>query len=212
MKMSYRVGGLLAAIVCLTNPVFAKDASTAAASASTKESSKESAKESAQARALDSAMTPGEGQKRLAAMIGTFKVAIRTWVDPSKPPIESSASSVSAWVLGERYVQMTLAGDLQGQPFNGIGYIGFDNVGKQYQSTWMDSGSTGMTWYKGGFDAGGKSATMKASVPDALTGKPTPVELRLKMSDDGGHVTELWGHGLGNKMFKMMELRYTRSK
>ncbi|WP_374683318.1 DUF1579 family protein [Accumulibacter sp.] len=208
MKMSYRVGGLLAAIVCLTNPVFAKDASTAAASASTKESTKDSA----QARALDSAMTPGEGQKRLAAMIGTFNVAIRTWVDPSQPPIESSATSVGAWVLGERYVQMMLAGDLQGQPFNGIGYIGFDNVGKQYQSTWMDSGSTGMTWYKGGFDAGGKSATMKASVPDALTGKPTPVELRVKMNDDGSHVTELWGHGLGKKMFKMMELRYTRSK
>ena len=68
------------------------------------------------------------------------------------------------------------------------------------------------TWYKGGFDASGKSATMKASVPDTLTGKPTPLELRMKISADGGHVTELWGKGLGNKMFKMMELRYTRSK
>ena len=208
MKMSYRVGGLLAAIVCLTNPVFAKDAGTAAASASTKESTKDSA----QARALNSAMTPGEGQKRLAAMIGTFNVAIRTWVDPTKPPIESSATSVSVWVLDKRYIQMMLAGKLDGEAFSGIGYIGFDNVTKLYEATWMDTGSTGMTWYKGGFDASGKSATMKASVPDILTGKPTPLELRMNISADGGHVTELWGKGLGNKMFKMMELRYTRSK
>lgn len=205
MKMScFAGGGLLAAALCLANPACAKDTVQAAAGAPSKET--------AVGMALERTMTPGEGQKRLEAMIGTFDVAIRTWVDPSKPPIESSATSVSVWVLGKRYVQMMLAGKLVGEAFSGIGYIGFDNVTKLYEATWMDTGSTGMTWYKGGFDASGKSATMKASVPDTLTGQPTPLELRLKISDDGSHVSELWGKGLGSKMFKMMELRYTRSK
>ncbi|EXI79899.1 MAG: hypothetical protein AW10_02198 [Candidatus Accumulibacter appositus] len=204
MKKSYRLAGLLAATLCLTNPVSAEGVSKAAVS--------DSAQESAVAKALAKAMTPGEGQKRLQAMIGTFDVAIRTWVDPSKPPIESSATSVSTWVLGDRYVQMMLSGDTQGQPFSGIGYVAFDNVSKLYQATWMDNGSTGMTWYQGGFDASGKSATMKGSLPDPLSGKPSPVELRMHLGDDGGHLTELWGKGLGSKMFKMMELRYTRSK
>ena len=204
MKMSCFAGGLLATVLCLANPACAKDTGQAAASAPSKET--------AVGMALERAMTPGEGQKRLEAMVGTFDVAIRTWVDPAKPPIESSATSVSVWVLDKRYIQMMLAGKLDGEAFSGIGYIGFDNVTKLYEATWMDTGSTGMTWYKGGFDASGKSATMKASVPDTLTGKPTPLELRMKISADGGHVTELWGKGLGNKMFKMMELRYTRSK
>lgn len=203
MKMSCPAG-LLAAALCMANPAYAENVAKSPASAPVPTT--------AQARALENAMTPGEGQKHLESMIGTFNVAIRTWVDPSRAPIESSATSVSSWVLGERYVQMMLAGDLQGQAFNGIGYIGFDNVSKQYQATWMDNGSTGMIWYQGGFDATGKAATMKASVPDALTGKPSPVELRMKVNDDGSHVTELWGKGLGSKMFKMMELRYTRSK
>ncbi|MBK7565344.1 MAG: DUF1579 family protein [Propionivibrio sp.] len=204
MKMSCFAGGLLATALCLANPACAKDTGQAAASAPSKET--------AVGMALERAMMPGEGQKRLEAMIGTFDVAIRTWVDPTKPPIESSATSVSVWVLDKRYIQMMLAGKLDGEAFSGIGYIGFDNVTKLYEATWMDTGSTGMTWYKGGFDASGKSATMKASVPDTLTGKPTPLELRMNISADGGHVTELWGKGLGNKMFKMMELRYTRSK
>ena len=204
MKTSFRLAGLLAASLCLTNPVGAEAVNKVAASVP--------AKEAAEAKALAKAMTPGEGQKRLQAMIGTFDVAIRTWVDPSSPPIESSATSVGAWVLGDRYVQMMLSGDMQGQPFSGIGYIAFDNVSKRYQATWMDNGSTGMTWYQGGFDASGKSATMKGSVADVLTGKPSPVELRMKLGDDGGHVTELWGKGLGSRMFRMMELRYTRSK
>ena len=204
MKTSYRLAGLLVASLCLTSPAGAEAVNKAAASAP--------ATEAAEAKALAKAMTPGEGQKRLQAMIGTFDVAIRTWVDPSSPPIESSATSVGAWVLGDRYVQMMLSGDMQGQPFSGIGYIAFDNVSKLYQATWMDNGSTGMIWYQGGFDASGKSATMKGSVPDPLTGKPSPVELRMKLGDDGGHVTELWGKGLGSRMFRMMELRYTRSK
>lgn len=44
---------------------------------------------------------------------------------------------------------MMLAGKLDGEAFSGIGYIGFDNVTKLYEATWMDTGSTGMTWYKG---------------------------------------------------------------
>ena len=71
---------------------------------------KPSAKQAAIDKALDAAMTPGEGQKRLDPMIGTFNVKILSWVHPSKPPVESTASAVSVWVLGNRYVQTMLSG------------------------------------------------------------------------------------------------------
>jgi hypothetical protein len=76
----------------------------------------------------------------------------------------------------------------------------------------MDTGSTAMTWYKGTIDASGKSATMKATELNPVTGKPTPVELRLTIAPNGNHVTEMWGMGLGKKMFKLMELQYTKTK
>ena len=53
---------------------------------------------------------------------------------------------------------------------------------------------------------------MKATVANPLTAKPTPLELRLTIEGNGGHVTEIWGKGLGNTMFKLMELRYTKVK
>ena len=43
-----------------------------------------------------------------------------------------------------------------------------------------------------------------------VTGKPTPLEMRLTLDAAGNHVTELWGDGLGSKMFKMMEITYTK--
>ena len=203
MKL-HRMTGLAAVVMALTNPVAAQDANKFAAGTR--------ANAAAVAQALEMAMTPGPGQARLEPMVGTFNVKIRSWVAPNKPPVESTAVSVSVWVLGHRYIQSMLSGYVLNEPFDGIGYTAYDNVSKTYQTAWMDSGSTGMTWYRGGFDGATKSARMKATVPNALTGKPTPLELRLSIAENGDHMTELWGQGEGSAMFKMMELRYTRAK
>jgi hypothetical protein len=170
------------------------------------------ANSAAMAKAMEAAMTPGAGQQRLEPMIGTFDVRIRTWVDPSKPPLESRATSVNAWVLGHRYIQTMLSGHTLGEAFNGIGYIAYDNVGKTYQMAWMDDASTAMTLYQGAFAGAGKTVKLKATVSNAVTGKPTPVEMRMTLADNGDHVTELWGQGLGGKPFRMMELQNTRTK
>lgn len=164
------------------------------------------------AAALDKAMTPGEGQKRLNAMAGKFNVSISTWVTPTSKPVTSSAVSTSAWVLGGRYLQSNLSGTVAGAPFSGIGYTAYDNTAGQYQTTWMDNGSTGQVWYAGNFKPGTKSAVMKAMTSDPVTGKPSPLELRLSIDASGNHKTELWGTGTGTKLFKMMELTYTRTK
>jgi len=189
------------AILGLSNPVFAENLDKSAAPVSIS---------ATDAKALEAAATPGEGQKKLNAMVGSFSVKIRTWETPSSTPVESQASSVSNWVLDGRYVQSMLSGYVNGAPFNGIGYMAYDNVTNTYQAAWMDSGSTEITWYKGNMDASGKSALMKATVANPVTAKPTPLELHVSLDDHGNHVTELWGKGLGRKMFKMMELRYTK--
>jgi Protein of unknown function (DUF1579) len=199
-----RIAALLTAIVGLAGPVCAQDSGKAAAA-----SRMDGA---ALAQLLANAMTPGEGQKKLEPMIGTFEVKIRTWIDPSKPPVESLAICINTWVLGQRYMRSTLSGFVAGEPFDGIGYVAYDNVAKVYQTAWMDSGSTSMVSYRGGFDASGRSATLKATVSDPITAKPVPIELRMSMADSGDHMSEIWGQGLGTQLFKMMELRYTRTK
>ena len=201
MKIFNRGLCLLALSVCFANPVFAENAGKAPQK-----------NDATMAKALEMAMTPGEGQKKLAPMIGKFDVKIRTWVTPSSTPVESTASMVSTWVLDGRFVQSMLVGQVGGAPFSGIGYIGYDNTAKMYQTAWMDTGSTGMIWYTGNFDASGKTATMKATIPNPLTTKPSQVELRLSMTPNGDHVTELWGQGQGTKLTRLMELTYTRIK
>jgi hypothetical protein len=199
-----RIAALFSALVSLAGPVCAQEAGKAAAP-----SRMDGA---VLAQVLANAMTPGEGQKRLEPMIGTFDVKIRTWIDPSKPPVESLAICINTWVLGQRYIQSTLSGFVAGDPFDGIGYVAYDNVAKVYQTAWMDTGSTAMVWYRGGFDASGKSVTLKATVSDPITTKPVAVELRLSIADNGDHMSEIWGQGQGAKLTRLMELTYTKRK
>ena len=194
MNKVSRALGLMASCLCFASPVFAAQPTAAQATA-----------------ALEAAMTPGAGQKVLANMVGNFDVKIRVWSAQGGAPLESQAVAINSWVLGERYVQTVFSGFVLGAPFDGFGYMGYDNAGKQYQAAWMDSGSTGITWYTGKLDAAGKSALLKASISDPITGKPAPLELRVAFKDSG-HVTEIWGQGMGSKMFKMMELTYTKAK
>jgi hypothetical protein len=183
-----------------------------AVSAGAQEKAQKAPDSAAIVAALESAMTPGEGQKKLDFLVGTYDVRIRTWVDPAKPPIESTATSVATWVLGNRYIQQMLAGYVGGQPWSAIGYVGFDNTSKKYVMTYMDSDSTGMEWYTGTMDPAGKQAKMTATVNDEATGKPVPVELRLSVTANGDHVTEVWQGDPAGKMAKVMELQYTRKK
>ncbi len=169
------------------------------------------ARAAAAAQALDKTMTPGEGQKRLEPMIGTFAVTVLVWPSPGKPPLEYKGGAVNTWVLGGRYVQTMLSTVMDGEPFDGIGYYGFDNATRTYQATWMDSGSTALAWYRGAMDKVGRSAALKSVQATANNGKPIEIELRVTIAEGGDHVTQMWGAPAGGKAFKMMELRSVRA-
>jgi Protein of unknown function (DUF1579) len=157
------------------------------------------------------AATPGEMHKKMDDMVGTFDADVRMWMDPSKPPEDSKGTSVNTWVLGNRFVETRHEGTMMGEPFNGIGYTGYDNVQKKYVGTWMDNGGTGIMNSTCALDASGKSMTCKASFWDAMSGKPNTMELKTTWVDHDHHTMEMWGtHQPGGKKTKMMEITYTR--
>ena len=164
-------------------------------------------------KSMMAAMTPGAGHQKLGAMVGIFDVKLKAWSSPSTPPAEFWGTSVNTWVLGERFVQMMFSAISEGEFISAISYMGYDNVSRKYVVTSMDTGGTGMEWFTGTLDAPGKSLLFKATIDDPVTGKPSPAEMRIRLTDDSGdNVTELWSEGPDGKMFEMMELVYTRKK
>ncbi len=168
--------------------------------------------EKAAMEAWQKAMTPGEGQKKLEPLVGTFDAKVRMWMDPSRPPDDSVGTSVNTWVLGDRFVQTKYEGVFLGEAFNGVGYTGFDNVTKRYEGTWMDTGSTAIMTSVGTIDGAGKVITMKATTSDPATGKVTTADQKITIVDNDHHSIEMWGKTPDGKNFKMMEIQYTRKK
>jgi hypothetical protein len=156
-------------------------------------------------------MTPAAAHRDLRLLVGTFSVLGKTWADPSSLPSEFVGTSINTMVLGDRYLQLMLAAVSQGEIVSAIDYVGYDTVMKKLVMTAMDSGSTGMEWYTGTADATGTNWTFNGTVADPLSGKPSPIEIRVSVANTGnGFVSQLWGPGPDGKMFKMMEIQYSR--
>ncbi len=173
---------------------------------------KKPAMDPAMMEAMMKAGMPGDPHKKLDAFVGTWDTKITTWMMPGADPMTSVGKSTNLWVLDGRYIEQRFAGDFMGAPFNGLGFTGYDNVKKQYFGTWMDSMSTGMMVSTGSMSADGKTFTFTGSMSDPMTGKDSPLEEKITITDADHHTMEMWSPGPDGKMFKMMEIAYSRKK
>jgi hypothetical protein len=156
--------------------------------------------------------TPGEGHARLQAVVGTFKTKGTFWMAPDTPPTISDGSSTNTWVLGGRYVKQEYKGDFDGQPFEGLGFTGFNNASGQYESTWMDSASTFiMPLATGTTDASGRVTTYRRERDDPMTGLPTKSREVITIHNDNRHTFEWYEMNPDGSEWLMMRMEYTRT-
>jgi uncharacterized protein DUF1579 len=156
--------------------------------------------------------TPGPGHKALEPLVGTWNAKVTSWMAPGAAPIVSDGVSENSWILGGRYLQQKHEGSFMGQPFSGLGYTAYDNYKKQYLATWMDNMGTSILSMAGTADDSGKTLTMEGKMDDFLTGRELTVKSTLRILDGDHDVYEMWSPGPDGKMFKMMEIDYTRKK
>lgn len=127
--------------------------------------------EKALVEAMMKAATPGEAHKHLDVLAGSWDVTVSMWMDPSKPPSVSKATSESKWVLGGRYVEDLVTGDFGGMRFEGRGLTGYDNLRKKYVSSWVDNMGTGISAGVGTYDPDKKTFTFHREEIDPLSGQ-----------------------------------------
>jgi hypothetical protein len=156
---------------------------------------------------------PGEHHKMLEPLAGSWNCSSKMWMDPGAPPTESKAASESKWILGGRFLQEEVTGDMNGMPFHGMGITGYDNIKKEYVSFWIDEMATSFMLANGQMDEGAKNLTMMGTWKDPLANlaeKKFKTVLRITGSDQ--HVYEMYEFGPDGKQFKSFEITYTRAK
>ncbi|MCU1244937.1 MAG: hypothetical protein JWN02_847 [Acidobacteria bacterium] len=166
----------------------------------------------AEMEAMMKAMTPGPAHKAMDGMAGTFDTRISMWPQPGMPPTVNTGTSETHWIMGNRYLEQQFNGNFMGMPFTGLGHTGYDNVKKQYWSTWMDNFSTGVMESTGSVSADGRSWGFTGTTADPMTGKDARSDTKITVADPDHYTMEMWGPAPDGKMFKMMEIAYSRKK
>jgi len=152
---------------------------------------------------------PGEHHRHLNAFVGNWRTRSRMLA--SDQPSESTGESTFTWVHGGRFLLQTYKGDFQGQSFEGSGYFGYDNIQKKYVSCWTDNMSTSLYTDSGTCSGDGKVIDMSGNMPDPLSGKVLPSRSRLSWQNANQFLFEAWNTGPDGKLFKSLEITYTRA-
>ena len=159
----------------------------------------------------EAASTPGEAHKALEPLVGEWQIEARFWMQgPDAEPVESKGTTKGKWILGNRFIQEELNGEMMGQPFQGIGTTGYDNLKKKYVSTWVDNMNTMISISEGTYDPQAKVFTFTGKMDDIISGqKDKPFKYILRVVSNDKHIFEMHDPSLGAKS-KNGEITYTR--
>lgn len=159
--------------------------------------------------AMARAATPGPCHQNLDHSVGLWKVKGKLWMQPGQPPVEFEGESVSQWILGRRMIETRYRSELFGEPFEGRGLDGYDNLTGNYVSTWADTSSTSILVFKGPCEGDGKVRTLKGEVMDPTTGKPVKTRGVITVIGEDSYKYESYAT-TPNGEVKSMEILYTK--
>ena len=154
---------------------------------------------------------PGEPHKLFATLAGSWTTKTREWMEPGKPPTESTGSAEMKMLLDGRFLYQEFNSQMMGQPFSGIGIDAYDNLRKRYVTAWMDTMGTGIFLMEGTASADGKTITLKGQHGEPGGGQMTHRAI-WKLVDANTQTFDMYGtHGHGKEM-KMLEITYSRKQ
>lgn len=163
-----------------------------------------------QMAAWQKSATPGAQHKALAKAEGAYSTACKFWMTPDSPAKESAGHSHFKMILGGRFLQENFHGTMAGMPFEGLGIIGYDNTKRRWTNVWMDTMGTMTMHQTGAASLDGRTINWVGSFTCPMTGKQQRVKSVSSCTGPDTHTFEMWNQAPDGKMFKSLEVAYTR--
>ena len=156
--------------------------------------------------------SPSEAHQALEPLAGSWTYTARWWMSPDAAPESMTGTATNTLVFGGRFLKEEVRGQTEGQPpFEGIGFTGYDNIRKEYQSIWLDNMATGMMVGGGQFDAATKTLTDQGDFSCPLTMEThRPFRSVWRIIDQDHNVYENYMRTPDGREFKAMEINYSR--
>lgn len=151
----------------------------------------------------------GEHHKALEQLAGKWKVSGRMWMDPTADPLPFAGSLERKLIMDGRFLSDNLKGD-DSFPFEGKGWVGFDNHTKKFTWAWIDSMTTSIGTGDGTYDPATKTFTMSGESFDPSMGRM--IKGKEVTQVKGDTLVSTFYKILDGKEVKVMEITYTKVK
>jgi len=156
--------------------------------------------------------TPGPMHKKLEPLVGEWQVAGKFRMTPDAAWEEFKATMSRKWIMDGRFVQEDVQSEINGQPFVGMGFIGYDNVREEYTTVWIENMSTGTMVSTGSVGKDGVF-TFEGECSNCMTGeKNSWTKSTLRMETPTKHVYSGFGKDASGKEFQNMEMIATKTR
>lgn len=153
---------------------------------------------------------PGPEHALLKSFVGTWDAAIKGYMEPGKPPMESKGTETIT-SMGDFWIVIDHQSEIVGAPYRGHAMRGYDALKKKYVNTWADTMSGSLMIFEGGYDEATKTFTLYADAP-GMDGKPARWKGVHVLKSADQNVFTLSVGGPDGKDFVCMEITYTKRK
>jgi hypothetical protein len=156
--------------------------------------------------------TPGKEHEHLAKDVGEWRGKTTMWMGAESEPMTSECTMKVEKAMDGRYTKAEMAGEMPGMgPYSGFGLSGFDNISREFVSTWIDNHSTGIMYGKGKLSDDGKTLTWEFTHNCPITKKPTVMREVDTTTGPNSKTLEMFGADpKSGKEYKMMRIELTR--
>jgi hypothetical protein len=156
--------------------------------------------------AMMKAATPGPQHQHLAKMAGDWTFTSTVWMQAGAQPQTSTGTMHAEMLMGGRYVEHHWKGNMMGMEFEGQGTEAYDNVSKQWVSTWIDNMGTGLMMQTGTGNDAMSSFDYRGDMWDGMSGKKVRTHSVITWIDDNTFKNEMFAPTPDGKEFKTMEI------
>lgn len=150
--------------------------------------------------------------ERMARYVGDWDVAMKTWMEPGAPPLDSVGKARFELILGGRYLRQDYSASMMGMPYTGIGISGYDNARETYVDYWFDDMGTAGYVSTGDWDEAGTTYTADGEHMNAMTKQMEQMRHVITMTGPDQFVFTMYHHQPDGEWMTSMEMTYTRRK
>ncbi|MBG9375374.1 DUF1579 domain-containing protein [Panacibacter sp. DH6] len=154
-------------------------------------------------------MKPGDMHKMLAGSTGKWKEEMTMWTAPGVEPMKMEITCEMKMILNGMYLEAVSSGNFGGMPFEGRNVVGYDNIRKIFQSTWVDNMGSGITYFEGPYDEATKTVTFAGKMVEPSEGREIEVKETMQFVDENTQVMTMYKIADGKEV-KMMQIKLTR--